>query len=173
MKYFINLFWLCGCLGGQCAFSWGIGESEPSLLPSALGLQMILGVCESNFQMLAAWPSLRGEGSAVACSAEEPKGIPAEKYGFLDLTQRALPNLKWTNCWLFKKQMCCWAKGRQWTLSPSRGNMYSLAPCSRSSSKVCVRNTCKLPTAAQGYAAAGCRWFPWLSGTQHVAAEIL
>lgn len=86
MKHFINtlgcnqFFWLCGCLGGKCAFSWGTGGFELLLLPPALGLQMLLSVHEGNFQMLVACPSLReNDSAAAACSTEEPQGIPAEK----------------------------------------------------------------------------------------------
>ena len=85
MKHFINapgcnqVFWLCACLGGKCASSQGIGGFEPSLLPPALGLQMILSVHEGNFQMLIACLSPREKGSAAACSAEELRGNPCGK----------------------------------------------------------------------------------------------
>lgn len=143
---------------------------EPSLLPPTLGLQVILTVGR-QFSDADSVPIPEEKGLCYCLLREEPQGIPAEKkYRLMDFTHCALPNWKRTDCWLFQKQKCSWAEADEEHWAPPEGVF--TAQLRVPAAKVCLRNTCSLPKLSAGTAARQ-RWFPWLSGTHHLAAEIM
>lgn len=162
MKNFINMpachqiFWLGGWLGRKCAFSQDLFTALAAA--THFGLTDDTQHAWRQFYRLITCPSAREKGSAAACSAEEPQGIPAENTG---LMQCALPNWKWTNCWLFKSKHVA---GLRQTVNAEHllREYFQPGPCS-SSSEVCVGNPCRLARVAQGHGEQ--TWFPGVSGT--------
>lgn len=74
-------------------------------------------MCEANFQTLIACPAPHGKAGELG-NHQEPL---RKNCRLLDWLQRALPNWKWTHCWLLKKQTCCWAEADNVKQAPPEG----------------------------------------------------